>query len=155
MRRSSALDLCDCCIFWRFLLRTENWELLSDSNSPCAAAIPAPGAPMRTAARSRWLPGSSASPANTSLFPDTRGPDCSAENGAAHSVWHPLPVAATESLDRNCPARSCTRQCHCMDCQSPDRSQWLAGTLRWHPGACLENDRSSQETCALRRWDAG
>src|SRR6266853_465381 len=88
----------------------------------CGGESREPGERAHSAARFQSLPGSSAWPANTFLSPGTRGPDCSAENGAARNAWHRSPAATTESPDRNCPARSCRRQCRCKDCQNPGRS---------------------------------
>src|SRR5258707_12664448 len=80
-------------------------------NSPCAAAIPAPGALLNSAARPPTLPGTSALPAHTFLSPDTHAPDCSEENAAARSAALRGPAPARELLHRPAPTQQGTRQC--------------------------------------------
>src|SRR5271155_4026466 len=123
-------------------------------NSPCVAAIPALGAPANSAARFAALPRNSAAPARTSLFPDTRGPDCSAENDAVRNAPLPRRAPATEWLRQNAPAQSDTRQYRYKDCQTPDPDRWRDGTPRSRRRCAPENDRSSPERCALRQSDA-
>src|SRR5271155_2373662 len=126
----------------------------SPLNSPCAAAIPAPGVPANTAARFAALPRSTAAPARTSLFPDTRGPGCSAGNAAARNAALPRRVPAKEWLRQSGSAQSDTRQYRCRDCQIPDPDQWLGGTPQWPHRCAPESDTSSPGTCGLPRWDA-
>src|SRR2546427_13309449 len=132
----------------------ENLELKTFLNSPCGGAKPAPAVPANSAARFPELPGSSASHGCTFLFRDTRGPGCSAENGAARSGALPWLVPARESLPRNGPTRSSTRQCRCKDCRTPDRFRWRACIPQWLLQRALGNGTSSQERYGLRRWDA-
>src|SRR5271168_2775021 len=126
----------------------------SPLNSPCAAAIPAPGVPANTAARFAALPRSTVAPARTSLFPDTRGPGCNGENGAVRNAAPPRRVPATEWLRQSGSAQSDTRQYRCRDCQIPDPDRWLAGTPQWPHRCALESDRSSPGTCAPPPSDA-
>src|SRR6266567_1091758 len=143
-------------IFWRifscFELSTVDCQLFF--NSPCGGWKRAPAAPPNSAARFPAPLGNSASRGYTFLFPDTPAPGRSAGSGAARSGALPWRVPARGSLPRNGPARSGTRRCRCKGCRTPGQSRSRACTPQWLLRCVLENDTSSQETCALRPSDA-
>src|SRR5579859_1328572 len=123
-------------------------------NSPCGEEKPAPAAPANTAARLPAPLENILSRGRTSPCRDTHGPDCNAENDAAHSGALQWLVRATESLHRNVQVQSGTLRCRCTDCRTPDPLRSRACTPRWRLRSGPENDTSSRETCRPLRSGA-